>query len=130
MDTALPVRRQVQQPDNDFVYPPPSGENGPNNTVLSVGSTIELKWQTTLDFYDLMLYQQFPRTAEFCADISSGCVSQEYIIASQSPFFFSQQPLTSLREYKYEIIHMDCNYRFSGHVSCQDIFPHYPPEFG
>lgn len=74
-------KRQVdsQSSDNDFIYPPPSGDNGPNNTILQIGSTVDLKWATTLPFTDLMLFQQLERVPD-----CGGCVNGPYMIAGWS----------------------------------------------
>jgi len=77
----------VQKPDNDFIFPVPSGADGPNNAIFPIGSTLELKWATTMKSYDLIMYQQLPRTIESCPEVETnpGCVRSEYYIARESP---------------------------------------------
>jgi len=86
-DISHTVVQRQSQPDNDFIFPVPSGEDGPNNAVFPIGSTLELKWTTTLTKYDLILYQILPLTLEACPDLETNgpCVRGEYYIASKSP---------------------------------------------
>ena len=72
-------KRQAQSKDNDFIFPVPSGENGPNNSVFTLGSTLKLEWATTYKKSDLFLYQQLAR-ASSCGN----CVNGPYNIASES----------------------------------------------
>ena len=81
------------RPNDDFIFPVPTGDDGPNNTVFTIGSTVELKWATSLRNFDLMMYQQLDRTVEACPEVETnpGCVRDEYYIASGSLLDFSIQ---------------------------------------
>jgi len=73
------VRRQVdtQSPLDDFLFPPPSGPNGVNNSIFTIGSNVDLKWATTLDIFDLMLFQQL-----LVVSSCGSCINGPYVIAS------------------------------------------------
>lgn len=48
--------------NNLFIFPSRAGPNGNFAADLSfpLGSTLEIQWNTTLDSYDIVLYQQPP----------------------------------------------------------------------
>jgi len=78
MDFNFDLSARADQLTNFFNSPPPTGANGPNNLVLSIGSRLSLKWITNITSVNLLLFQQLERKPE-CGD----CIVGPYVIAGK-----------------------------------------------
>jgi len=47
----------TQGPANDFDFPPPSGQMGPNNSVFTIGDVLNLRWHTQFSQVNLIQRQ-------------------------------------------------------------------------
>jgi hypothetical protein len=84
----------TQGPANDFDFPPPSGQMGPNNSVFTIGDVLNLRWHTQFSQVNLIQRQN-----ENDTEILLACSIPLKLVATSA--------LTANSESRNQFLHME-----------------------